>query len=474
MRRTKIVATIGPASCRPDVLERLIRAGVNVVRLNFSHGDHEGHRQVIEAVRALAARTGEPIAILQDLSGPKIRIGTLEGGGPVELRDGARVTITTDDVVGTADRISTTYKPLPRDVKPGERILLDDGNLELRVVGVAAAEVECAVVHGGPLRPHKGMNIPEATLSTPALTEKDRRDLAFGLAHGVDYVALSFVRQPKDLDEVKAIVRGAGKATPVIAKIEKREAVQNLESVLAASEGVMVARGDLGVELSTEEVPTLQKRIIALANTLGKVVITATQMLESMIENPRPTRAEASDVANAILDGTDAVMLSAESASGAFPVPAVETMSRIAVYTENHYDYRHLGHLPADVTAGGISPVARSLARVATSVAEELSCKLIVAFTESGLTAQLVSCFRPRAPIAAITYNEEVFRRLALWWGVIPVKSDFATTTDEMIVRGEALLKQKGLAAPGDRVLMLGGMTHTAGATNMIRIHTVA
>jgi pyruvate kinase len=474
MRRTKIVAPIGPASCGPDVLERLIRAGVNVVRLNFSHGDHEGHRQVIEAVRALAARTGEPIAILQDLSGPKIRIGTLEGGGPVDLREGARVTITTDDVVGTAERISTTYKPLPRDVKPGQRILLDDGNLELRVVGVSPAEVECAVVHGGPLRSHKGMNIPEATLSTPALTEKDRRDLAFGLAHGVDYVALSFVRQPKDLDEVKAIVRESGTTTPVIAKIEKREAVQNLESVLAASEGVMVARGDLGVELSTEEVPTLQKRIIALANTLGKVVITATQMLESMIENPRPTRAEASDVANAILDGTDAVMLSAESASGAYPVPAVETMSRIAVYTENHYDYRHLGHLPAEVTTGGISPVARSLARVAASVAEELSCKLIVAFTESGLTAQLVSCFRPRAPIAAITYNEEVFRRLALWWGVIPVKSDFATTTDEMIVRGEALLKQKGLAAPGDRVLMLGGMTHTAGATNMIRVHTVA
>src|SRR5262245_42211617 len=474
MRRTKIVATIGPASCRPDVLERLLRAGVNVVRQNFSHGDHEGHRQVIEAVRALAARTGEPIAILQDLSGPKIRIGNLEGGGPVELRDGARITITTDDVAGSAARISTTYKPLPRDVKPGERILLDDGNLELRVAGVAATEVECVIVHGGLLRPHKGMNIPEATLSTPALTEKDRRDLAFGLAQGVDYVALSFVRQPKDLEDVKAIVRAAGQKTPVIAKIEKREAVQNLESVLAASEGVMVARGDLGVELSTEEVPTLQKRIIALANTMGKVVITATQMLESMIENPRPTRAEASDVANAILDGTDAVMLSAESASGAYPVPAVETMSRIAVYTENHYDYRHLGHLPADVTAGAISPVARSLARVAASVAEELSCKLIVAFTESGLTAQLVSCFRPRAPIAAITYNEEVFRRLALWWGVIPVKSDFAKTTDEMIVKGEALLKQKGLAAAGDRVLMLGGMTHTAGATNMIRIHTVA
>jgi len=474
MRRTKIVATIGPASCRPDVLEQLIRAGVNVVRLNFSHGDHEGHLQVIEAVRALAARTGEPIAILQDLSGPKIRIGNLEGGGPVELRDGARITITTDDVAGSAARISTTYKPLPRDVKPGERILLDDGNLELRVAGVAATEVECVIVHGGLLRPHKGMNIPEATLSTPALTEKDRRDLAFGLAQGVDYVALSFVRQPKDLEDVKAIVRAAGKTTPVIAKIEKREAVQNLESVLAASEGVMVARGDLGVELSTEEVPTLQKRIIALANGLGKVVITATQMLESMIENPRPTRAEASDVANAILDGTDGVMLSAESASGAYPVEAVETMSRIAVYTENHYDYRHLGHLPADVTAGAISPVARSLARVAASVAEELSCKLIVAFTESGLTAELVSCFRPRAPIAAITYNEEVFRRLALWWGVVPVKSEFAKTTDEMIVKGEALLKQRGLAAPGDRVLMLGGMTHTAGATNMIRIHTVA
>jgi pyruvate kinase len=475
MRRTKIVATIGPASSRPEMLERLIRAGVNVVRLNFSHGEHEGHRQVMDAVRAISVRTGEPIAILQDLSGPKIRIGNLEGGGPVELRDGARLTITTDEnVVGTSERISTTYKALPRDVKPGDRILLDDGNLELRVVGVSGDVVECVVVHGGLLRPHKGMNLPEAKLSTPALTEKDRRDLAFGLAHGVDYVALSFVRQPKDLEEVKAIIGAAGQTTPVIAKIEKREAVANLETILEASDGVMVARGDLGVELSTEEVPTLQKRIIAMANTLGKVVITATQMLESMIENPRPTRAEASDVANAILDGTDAVMLSAESASGRFPVEAVETMSRIAVYTEQNYDWRHLGREQAQVTGGPSSPVARSLARVAASVAEELGCKLIVAFTESGLTAELVSCFRPRAPIAAITYNEEVFRRLGLWWGVVPVKSDFAKTTDEMIVKGEALLKQKGLAAAGDRLLMLGGMTHTAGATNMIRIHTVA
>jgi pyruvate kinase len=474
MRRTKIVATIGPASSRPEMLERLVGAGVDVVRLNFSHGEHEGHGRVMAAVRAIAARTGRPIAILQDLSGPKIRIGELEGGGPVELRDGARIAITTDDVTGTAARVSTTYKALPRDVKPGDRILLDDGNLELRVARVEGGSVECEVVHGGLLRPNKGMNLPEAALSTPALTEKDRRDLAFGLGQGVDYVALSFVRQPKDLEEVKAVVRAAGRTTPVIAKIEKREAVQNLERVVEASEGVMVARGDLGVELSTEEVPTLQKRIIRLANTLGKVVITATQMLESMVESPRPTRAEASDVANAILDGTDAVMLSAESASGEFPVEAVETMARIAVYTERHYDWRHLGREAARVAEGTASPVARSLARVAASVAEELACKLIVAFTESGLTAQLVSCFRPRAPIAAVTYNEDVFRRLSLWWGVVPVKSDFARTTDEMIVKGEALLKERGLAAAGDRLLMLGGMTHTAGATNMIRIHTVA
>ena len=472
MRRTKIVATIGPASREPGMLESLIQAGVDVVRLNFSHGEPDEHLQVIRTVRAISARVDRPLAVLQDLCGPKIRTGRLEGGQPVELRTGERVVITTDEAMeGTSKVISTTYDALPRDVAPGDRILLDDGNLELRVIKASLDQVECEIVHGGWLKPHKGMNLPGVTLSTPALTEKDRRDLAFGVENRVDYVALSFVRHAKDVQECKALVKSLGGTCPVIAKIEKREAVDDLAAILDATDGVMVARGDLGVELSTEEVPTLQKRIIEMANGAGKVVITATQMLESMVENPRPTRAEASDVANAILDGTDGIMLSAETASGHYPMEAVATMARIALYTEEHHEaFRP----PARVSMDAASVVARSLARVARTVAEELDCKLIVAFTESGTTAHLVSTYRPHAPIAAITCNDDTYRRLALWWGVVPVKSGFAATTDEMIVAGEALLKRKGLVAAGDRVLMLAGQSHTAGATNMLRVHTIS
>jgi pyruvate kinase len=470
MRRTKIVATIGPSSHERATLERLVEAGVDVVRLNFSHGEHAQHLEVMQSARAIAAKRGRPIALLQDLSGPKIRTGKVKGGVPVELRDGARVRITTDETVeGTADLISTTYDPLPRDVSPGDTILLDDGNLELKVLKSAEPTVDCEVVHGGLLKSNKGMNLPGVKLSTPALTEKDRRDLAFGIAQGVDWVALSFVRQAADVEETKALIASLGGSVPVIAKIEKREAMDDLEQILKAADGLMVARGDLGVELSTEEVPTLQKRIIQMANAAGKVVITATQMLESMIDNARPTRAEASDVANAILDGTDAIMLSAETASGRFPVESVETMARIARYTEEHYAFRRGDR----AVSGQGSMVARSLARVAAMVAEELDCKVIVAFTESGSTARLVSSFRPRAPIAAVTYNDDTYRRLALWWGVVPVKSTFETSTDEMILKGEELLKRSGLAGPGDTVLMLGGQQHTKGATNMMRVLTL-
>ena len=470
MRRTKIVATIGPASRDPVTLQKLIEAGVNVVRMNFSHGEHADHLQVMRAVRDIALRTGRSIALLQDLSGPKIRTGRVKDNG-VELRDGATVAITIDESVeGTSELISTTYDPLPRDVNPGDRILLDDGNLELKVMRREGERVITEVVHGGLLKSNKGMNLPGVRLSTPALTEKDRRDLAFGVEHGVDYVALSFVRQAKDVEETKALIRSLGGTMPVIAKIEKREAIDDLAQIMGAADGVMVARGDLGVELSTEEVPTLQKRIIQMANGAGKVVITATQMLESMIEHARPTRAEASDVANAMLDGTDAIMLSAETASGRFPLEAVETMSRIAGYTEEHYGFTS----PARVGGAASSMVARSLARVAATVAEELDCKLILAFTESGATARLVSSYRPRARIVAITYNDETFRRLSLWWGVVPVKSAFAETTDEMIVKGEALLKQLGMVGAGDTIVMLGGQSHTAGATNMLRVHAIS
>jgi pyruvate kinase len=481
MRRTKIVATVGPASRSPETLERLVQAGVDVFRLNFSHGTPDEHLQVIGSVREIAARLRRPVAILQDLSGPKIRTGAVKGD-EVELVKGARIAITTDTTVeGTAELISTTYEPLPRDTKAGDQILLDDGNLELRVLGVSVGRVECEVVDGGPLRSHKGMNLPGVALSTPALTEKDRRDLVFGIQHQVDYVAMSFVRRAEDVLEAKSLIRSMGEATPVIAKIEKPQAVLNLEAILAAADGVMVARGDLGVELGTEDVPIVQKRIIALANAAGKVVITATQMLESMIENPRPTRAEASDVANAILDGTDAVMLSGESAVGKFPVETVATMARIAVYTEEHgmgairprraEDRRgDLEHAPA----GPGTPVTRSLTRVAVSVAEELGCKLILAFTESGTTARLVAGHRPRMPVVAVTHEDRVYRQLALWWGVVPLKSDFVENTDDLLAAGEERLKARGLVQKGDLILMLSGHSIAAAATNMLRVHTVA
>jgi pyruvate kinase len=470
MPRTKIVATVGPATQDGGVLERLIAAGVDVVRLNFSHGTHDAHAAVVERVREIAARLDRPVAILQDLAGPKIRIGDLVGGEPVVLRDGAPVTITTDESVpGTERQLSTTYSALPRDVRHGDLILLDDGNLALRVVAVVGERVECTVIHGGLLKPRKGMNLPGVALSTPALTEKDRTDLAFGLGLGVDYVALSFVRRAADVQQAKALIASLGGRAAIIAKIEKPEAIADLDGIIAEADGVMVARGDLGVELPMEEVPTLQKHIIAATNRGGKVVITATQMLESMVASPRPTRAETSDVANAILDGTDAVMLSAETAAGRFPVEAVETMSRIAVYTEENMP------LPApDRIVGRGSAAALALARVARAVAEDLHCRLIVAFTESGMTAELVSTFQPRIPIVALTPRPETYRRLALWWGVQSLLTQEAGTTDEMIVDGEALLKTRGLARSGDTLLMLAGVSRTAGATNMLRVHTVS
>lgn len=480
MRRTKIVATVGPASRHPEMLERLVRAGVDVFRLNFSHGTHEEHLQVIRAAREIGARLHRPLALLQDLSGPKIRTGKVAGDG-VELVRGARVAITTDtSVVGTPELISTTYEPLPRDVKPGEQILLDDGNLELRVVAIEGGRVVCEVVDGGLLRSSKGMNLPGVALSTPALTDKDRKDLFFGIQHQVDYLAMSFVRRPEDVLEAKELARSMGAETPVIAKIEKPQAVDDLEAILAVADGVMVARGDLGVELGTEDVPIVQKRIIATANAAGKVVITATQMLESMIGSPRPTRAEASDVANAILDGTDAVMLSGESAIGQYPVETVETMARIADYTEEH----GMGSIAprrvdgrrddASRSSGPGTPITRSLTRVAASVAEELGCKMIVAFTESGVTARLVALHRPGVPVVAVTHDERVYRQLALWWGVVPVRSEFVENTDDLLAAGEARLKVRGLVERGDTILMLSGHTPAAAATNMMRVHTVS
>ncbi len=470
MRRTKIVATIGPASSEEAVLERLVAAGATVFRLNFSHGSHEDHARMFSTIRHVARKRGEAVAILQDLSGPKIRTTRVAAPEGIPIATGSSIVITNDEgFVGTPLRIGTTYHLLPRDVKTGDTILLDDGNLELRVIGTTQSEVRCLVIHGGALKSNKGMNLPGVTLSTPALTEKDRADLAFGLSLGVDFVALSFVRRAEDLREAKDLIRSLGGDAPLIAKIEKREAINNLPSILDEADGVMVARGDLGVEMSTEEVPTLQKRIIAMANAAGKPVITATQMLESMVDHPRPTRAEASDVANAILDGTDAVMLSAETASGSFPVESVETMARIARYTEENDEFRS----PVRLAGSSVSAVARALARVASVVALELQAPWIMVFTETGATARHVSGYRPRARIAGLTPSEKVHRQLALHWGVIPILLPAVGDTEGLILSGEQALLDGGYVTPGDRIVVLAGQSHTAGATNFLKIHTV-
>jgi len=464
MRKTKIVCTIGPSSCSMETLEALILAGMDVVRLNFSHGTHEAHGQVIRHVREISARLGRSVAILQDLCGPKIRTGALQGGANVNLATEAEVTITTLPVLGNASRIATTYSRLPADVRPGDRILLADGMLELQVLATDSTSVRCRVVHGGLLGEHKGMNLPGVPLSTPAVTEKDVADLDFGVAHGVDYVAISFVRQAQDLLRVRDLLRERRVDIPVIAKIEKPEAVQNLDAILAACDGVMVARGDLGVEVSPEKVPILQKQIIEAANRSGALVITATQMLESMITNPRPTRAEASDVANAILDGTDAVMLSAETSIGQFPLEALQMMVRIALEAETS---------GRAIAAGKQTrcQYPQAIAHAACTIAGDLDLKVICAFTRSGYTARLVSKERPGAPVLAFTHNPRVFNRAALYWGVSPLIVEFAGGVEELFACVEAELVSRHLAAAGDTVVVLGGMPLAAGgATNFLRI----
>jgi len=476
MRRTKIVCTIGPATNSEERLEQLIRAGMNVARVNFSHGTQPEHALVIERIRTTSARLGHAIAILQDLQGPKIRTGTLEGGQPVLLVDGARVTITTRDVEGNAETISTTYKQLPQDVKEGDRILLDDGLLELRVLGFDATEVECLVVHGGPLKEHKGINLPGVAVSAPALTEKDRDDLKFGVSQGVDYVALSFVRRPEDVLEARALIRQlqvekvgerAQVSIPLIAKLEKPEAVARLAEILDVVDGVMVARGDLGVEMPPEKVPLIQKRIIAACNDRGLPVITATQMLESMITHPRPTRAEASDVANAIFDGTDALMLSAETATGSYPIEAVQMMVRIAQETEADPRSARQPQCQYLTPAHAVSHAARALA-------EEASVQAIVVFTRSGASAHLISTDRPRTPILAYTPSEYVYRQLALWWGVWPHRIDLQETTEELIARVDHRLQEDNLVSRGEHVVIMGGLPVASQArTNFVKLQPV-
>jgi pyruvate kinase len=476
MRRTKIVCTIGPASESEERLEQLMRAGMNVARLNFSHGTHDQHAIVIERVREISARLGCSVAILQDLQGPKIRTGALEGGKPVPFVDGAHVTITSRPIVGNAQVISTTYQALPQDVKVGDCILLDDGLMELRVLGANETDVQCEVVHGGMLKEHKGINLPGVAVSAPALTEKDRDDLKFGVLHNVDYVALSFVRRPQDVLEAKQIIRQfqaelgeahAQGTIPLIAKLEKPEAVAHLNEILEVTDGVMVARGDLGVEMAPEKVPLIQKRIIARCNDLGIPVITATQMLESMITNPRPTRAEASDVANSVLDGTDAIMLSGETAAGAYPVEAVQMMARIAIETET-------GNRTARQPQCKRLSQAHAVSHAARALSEEASVQSIVVFTRTGASAHLISKDRPRTPIIAYTPSERVYHQLALWWGVWPHRIEMQGSTEDLIAVVDQRLQDDKLVLRGEHIVIMGGLPIASHArTNFVKLQRV-
>jgi pyruvate kinase len=471
MRRTKIVATLGPSTGSPEAIEQLILAGMDVARLNFSHGAPEEHRERIRIVREVGAKLGRAVGCLQDLAGPKIRTGIVSRPGGVDLVSGARFLITTEEVPGDAERVSTSYKQLPRDVAPGDRVLIDDGLIELRVEKVAGEEVHTQVVNGGTLTSNKGINLPGASISAPALTEKDKRDAILGLELDVDFIAMSFVRKREDIRELRSLLQQHGREDlHIIAKIERPEAVDNLIDILGVVDGVMVARGDLGVELAPETVPTLQKEIIREANRRGRPVITATQMLESMVTHPVPTRAEASDVANAIFDGTDAVMLSSETASGKFPIEAVKHMARIADHTEKHMGTSPTHRRQSDYPPLDGSPVARAIAGAARRAAEELSAKYIVAFTESGATVRLVSHFRPQSHILGFTPSERVYRRLALRWGVVPMLLDHFETAETMLEVALKYLRKKGIIDTGDIVVTVCGHTTLPGATNMMKV----
>jgi pyruvate kinase len=467
-RHSKIVCTIGPASSSPRILARLLRAGMDVARLNFSHGSHEGHARCIAQLRARAHEAGKTIAILADLQGPKIRTGPLAGGGLVVLRAGQKFTITTARVLGDSTRVSTTFLPLPREVRRGDRILLSDGLIELRVDQVRRRDVLCTVLNGGALGENKGINLPGVKLRVPALTPKDKGDLKFALAHGVDYIAVSFVRRAEDVLEAKRLIRRAGKDTPVIAKIEKPEAIENLEAILRVSDGVMVARGDLGVEMSPESVPVVQKAVIAAAREFRRPVITATQMLESMTENPRPTRAEASDVANAIFDGTSAVMLSAETATGKYPVEAVSMMARIIEAAESS-----VREFPRPTVQERLK-VAETVAELVCHASRELHMRLIVVFTHSGFTARLVSRYRPLVPIIAFSPEVATRRRLALIWGVRPMETRDTHNIDNLAKICERKLMAERLVRKGDVIgIVAGTPMGVRGTTNFMKFHVV-
>ncbi|HEU4597315.1 MAG TPA: pyruvate kinase [Pyrinomonadaceae bacterium] len=471
MRRAKILATIGPASREPAVLESLLASGANAVRINMSHGTQEEHSESIRRARAAAERLKRPLSVLVDLSGPKIRTGMLKGGQPVVLEANALFTITTRSVVGDAREVSTNYSGLARDVGPGARVLLDDGAIELAVESTNETDVVTRVVNGGTLAERKGINLPGVSLPIPSLTDKDRRDLQWAVRERADYIALSFVRRPEDCEEAKALIKAAGGDAPLVAKIEKAEAITHLEEIVRAADAVMVARGDLGVETSVELVPVYQKRIIEEANLRGKVVITATQMLQSMIEEPRPTRAEASDVANAVWDGTDAVMLSAETATGKYPVLAVATMARIIESAESGMKSRSSDLMRwAGKQSGRVS---RALCEAAAFAADEIRSRTIGVITESGLMAYRLSALRPEQRIVAITSDRDVQNELSLVWGVESLYQSPCDDTDGLLLACERTLVEAGVAQQGETLVLMAGRLSGKGLSSSVTLYTV-
>ncbi len=466
-KRTKIVCTLGPSSHDAATVEAMARAGMNVARLNFSHGTYEDHGKLVALIRALAKKTGEPIAILQDLQGPKIRVGELPKAG-VELVKDSTVIFSTDPAAA-APKIPVSYEKLHEDVRAGDRILLDDGLLEVAVTAVAGRDISCRVVVGGTLTSHKGFNLPTVTLTIPAITAKDREDAKFGVANGVDWIALSFVRGARDIEELRGIIASAGKGEvpKIIAKIEKHEALANIDEIIEAADGIMVARGDLGIETPAEDVPLAQKTIIRKCLAAAKPVIVATQMLDSMIRNPRPTRAEVSDVANAVIDHTDAVMLSGESASGKYPVEAVETMARIVIETEaSSFD-----DMPPPERPHGVETGAKAIAVIAAILAVDVGAKAIVTASATGEGARLVSRCRAELPIYAATPSERVRNQLALSWSVAPRAIAKRKSAEELLEGCIKLLKKEKLLAKGDRIVAVAG---ESGEKNFAEVRVVA
>lgn len=472
-KRTKIVATIGPSSREEEVIRQMIRNGMNVARINFSHGDHETHGENIDRIRRIAQEENAVIAILCDIQGPKIRIGKV-ANEPLSLRIGDKVTFTLDDVPGENGIISLPHPEFMRDIKVGTQLLLDDGNLELNVVQTTARGLISEAVVGGLLTSRKGVSAPNARLTLSAITDKDRADIEFALKKNAEYLAMSFVRSEEDIRELRWLIRHLGGEVAVIAKIEKHEALENIESIIEISDGIMVARGDLGVETPAEEVPFHQKRIIRLCNAVGKPVITATQMLNSMVENPRPTRAEASDVYNAILDGTDAVMLSNETAAGKYAVIAVETMARIAIIAEQGLWANRSSHAVQNPNVEGKQAISDVISQSTCQIAEALNLKAIVTSTLTGYTTLRVAKERPRTRILCVTPNEMTHRRMALVWGVLPLLIPEFRTIDEMINTVVDAAEQAELVKTGDGLVIIAGVPFgIGGQTNFLKIHTV-